>query len=351
MRSTLSPVPLCGGDLTGAPGPSTLTRVATRHLLVLGDDDVRGLLDMPSCIAAMEDALAGLARGELSMPLRSVVRSPGAAALLGLMPAHRAGAQPVFSLKEIVVAPGNPARGLDAHQGSVLLHDGETGELRAVLNASPITEIRTAAVSAVATRLLARPGSRVVAILGAGTQGRSHVEAMRAVVPEAEIRVASRSPERLRALAAATGAEVAGSAEEAVRGADVVCTATSSREPVVRRAWLRPGTHVNAVGASTPAARELDVETVAQAALFADRRESLFAESGEWLAAVEALGLGPEHVRAELGEVLVGARPGRESDDELTVFKSLGLAVEDLAAAELCVARARDRGVGVGVEF
>jgi ornithine cyclodeaminase len=320
-------------------------------LLVLGEDDVRSVLDMPSCIAAMEAALAGLTRGELSMPLRSVMQGPGTPNLLGLMPAHRTGPDAAFSLKEIVVAPGNPAHGLDIHQGSVLLHDGDTGRLIAVLNASPITEIRTAAVSAVATRLLARADSRVVAIVGAGTQARAHVDAMRAVVPAAEIRLASRSPARLRALAASTGAAIADSVEAAVRGANVVCTTTSSRQPVIERAWLAPGTHINAVGAALPAARELDVDTITDAALFVDRRESLFAESGEWIAAVEARGLRPEHVRAELGELVVGSAAGRVSADELTVFKSHGLAVEDLAAAALCVARARERGVGVSLEF
>jgi ornithine cyclodeaminase len=169
-------------------------------LLVLSDADVRELLDMESCIAAMEDALAALARDELSMPLRFVVRSAGEQ-LLGLMPAHRAGDAPLFSLKEIVVAPSNGARGLDPHQGAVLLHDGETGVLQALLNASAITEIRTAAVSAVATKLLARPGARRVAILGAGVQARSHAQAMRAIVDDPELRVWSRTPAHAEALA------------------------------------------------------------------------------------------------------------------------------------------------------
>ena len=169
-------------------------------LLVLSDADVREVLDMESCVGAMEDALAALARDELSMPLRFVVRPPGEQ-LLGLMPAHRAGPEPLFSLKEIVIAPANGARGLDPHQGAVLLHDGETGVLRAVLNASAITEIRTAAVSAVATKLLARPGARRVAILGAGVQARSHAHAMRTVIDDPELRIWSRTPAHAEALA------------------------------------------------------------------------------------------------------------------------------------------------------
>jgi ornithine cyclodeaminase/alanine dehydrogenase-like protein (mu-crystallin family) len=303
------------------------------QLLVLSEHDVERLLTMADCIEAMDEVLSSLARGELFQPLRFVVRPPGAPGLMGFMPAHRTGPGGAFSLKEIVVVPGNPAeRALDAHQGGVLLHDGETGELRALLNASPITAIRTAAVSAVATRALARPGARTVAIVGGGVQGKAHADAMRAVLGDPEIRIVGRD---------------VGEAEEAVRAADVVCTCTTSREPVVRREWLRPGTHVNAVGASVPTSRELDEETVRAATLVVDRRESALHEAGELLIP----GLGAEAIAAELGEVLVGTHPGRTADDELTVFKSLGLAVEDLAAAELVVRRAREQGAGVEVPF
>jgi ornithine cyclodeaminase/alanine dehydrogenase-like protein (mu-crystallin family) len=302
-------------------------------LLVLSEHDVERLLTMEECIEAMDEVLSSLARGELFQPLRFVVRPPGAPGLMGFMPGHRAGPGGAYSLKEIVVVPGNPAeRGLDAHQGGVLLHDGETGQLRALLNASPITAIRTAAVSAVATRALARPGARRVAIVGRGVQGQAHAAAMRAVLDEPEIRIAGRDV-----------AEI----EAAVRAADVVCTCTTSREPVVRREWLAPGAHVNAVGASVPTSRELDEETIRAATVVVDRRESALAEAGELLVP----GLGEEAIAAELGEVLTGAHPGRTADDELTVFKSLGLAVEDLAAAELVVRRARAEGAGVEVPF
>jgi ornithine cyclodeaminase len=302
-------------------------------LLVLSDADVRRVLPMEACIEAMDEVLRSLARGELHQPLRPVFRPQGAETLLGLMPAHRGGERPAWSLKEIVIAPGNPARGLDAHQGGVLLHDGETGELVALLNASPVTEIRTAAVSAVATRALAREGARTVAILGGGVQARSHAAAMRAVLPDAEQRTWTRGD--------------GGTPEEVLRDADVVCTCTSAREPVLKRRWLAAGAHVNAVGSSVPTARELDSETVAEATLFVDRRESALNEAGDLLLA----GFGEERIAAELGEVLVGSHPGRTSDDELTVFKSLGLGVEDLATAELVVRLAREQGVGTEVEF
>jgi ornithine cyclodeaminase len=320
-------------------------------LLVLNDAEVRELLDMESCIEAMAGVLAALQRGELSMPLRFVFRPGGADGLMGFMPAHRGGERPVFSLKEIAILPHNSAHGLDPHQGAVLLHDGATGELVALLNASAVTEIRTAAVSALATRLLARKGSRTVAILGAGVQGRSHVEAMRAVLDHPEIRVWSRSAERAGALAASTGATLADSAREACAGADVICACTSAREPVVSLDLLASGTHVNAVGSSIPTTRELTSEVVAAASLFVDRRESTLNESGDYLMAVGEAGIGPDHIRAELGEVLEGVHPGRRAEDELTVFKSLGIAVEDLAAAELVVGRARERGIGTELAF
>lgn len=319
-------------------------------LVVLSEDDVREVLDMESCIAAMEDVLAALERGELTMPLRFVVRS-GGEQLMGLMPAHRGGEAPLFSLKEIVIAPSNSARGLDPHQGAVLLHDGETGVLQAMLNASAITEIRTAAVSAVATKLLARPGARTVAILGSGVQGRSHAVAMRSVIDDAELRIWSRTPAHAEALALESHAIVCQTVAEALEGADVICTCSSSRDPIVRREWLAPGAHVNAVGSSIPSARELDAEVVAEASLFVDRRESTLNESGDYLSAVSEKGIGPDHIVAELGELLVGRHPGRRDDDELTVFKSLGLAVEDLAAAALCVERASERGLGAEVAF
>ena len=302
-------------------------------LLVLSEQDVERLLTMEECVEAMADVLTALAREELYQPLRFMLRPPGASGLMGFMPAHRGGAGGAFSLKEIVVVPGNSARGLDAHQGGVLLHDGETGELRALLNASPVTAIRTAAVSAVATRALARPGARTVAIIGTGVQGNAHADAMRAVLDEPEIRMWSRSK--------------GGSAEDVVRDADVVCTCTTSAEPVLRREWLAAGAHVNAVGSSIPSARELDEETIRAATLVVDRRESALNESGELLIP----GFGAERIAAELGEVLTGAHPGRTEGDELTVFKSLGLAVEDLAAAELVVRRAREQGAGVEVDF
>ncbi|HSE80182.1 MAG TPA: ornithine cyclodeaminase family protein [Gaiellaceae bacterium] len=323
--------------------------------LILGEAEVERLLPMEECVELMAEALAALQRGDMEQPLRFVVRPTAAAGLMGLMPAYRGRPEPAYGLKAVCVFPGNPTRGLDAHQGAVLLFDGETGVLRAAVNASAITAIRTAAVSAVATRLLARADARALAILGAGMQARSHLRAMAVARDFERARIWSRTPEHTAAVAAEAGTpfpvEPTASAEEALRGADVVCTTTSSPEPVVRRAWLAAGTHVNAVGSSIPTTRELDTETMAAAALFVDRRESTVNEAGDFLFAAHEGAIGPEHIRAELGELLTGEAEGRRSAHELTVFKSLGLAVEDLAAVEHVYRRARETGAGVEVDL
>jgi ornithine cyclodeaminase len=287
----------------------------------------------------MREILAQRARGETFMPLRSVVRPPPAAGLLGLMPAWRSDQ---FALKAVCVMPGNPARGLDAHQGVVALFDPETGIPQAILNASAVTEIRTAAVTAVATEVLARPDARVLAILGAGVQARAHLRALTPIREFAEIRAYAPSRQL-------DGAVACASAEEAVRGADVVVTATNSRTPVLRHDWLSPGAHLNAIGASMPSALEIEPRTFAGATVFVDSRESVEHEAGEYRLARER-GLAAE-VEAELGEVLTGVHPGRTGETELTLFRSLGLAVEDLAAARTAVDAARHRGLGTEVSM
>jgi ornithine cyclodeaminase/alanine dehydrogenase-like protein (mu-crystallin family) len=329
------------------------------RVLVLGHAEVAEALSMGECIEAMADVLAAHARGELHQPLRSVDRPPSSEGFVGLMPAHRGGERPLFALKALCMFPGNPARGLDAHQGTVTLFDGTTGEPTAILDASAITAIRTAAVSAVATRLLAVDDARRLAILGAGVQAAAHLDAMLAVRDLEEVSVCSRTPERAERLVQRAreahphlSVDVVEGAESALRDAQIVVTATSSREPVLRRDWLADGAHVNAVGASAPAFRELDTATIATCSLFADSRESLVNEAGDYqLAVSEGAIPGPQHIRAELGEVVAGMAPGRSDRAELTVFRSLGLAIEDLAAAELAVENARGRGAGVEVEL
>jgi ornithine cyclodeaminase len=312
---------------------------------VFDEHAVTRLLTPAACIGVMEEALAALARGEVHQPLRNIIRAEGASGFLGLMPSYYRD----YGLKEVCVFPGNPARGLDTHLGAVLLHSGETGELLAIANASAITAIRTAAVSAVATKLLARDDASVLAILGAGVQARSHLAAIPLVRRIREVRIFSRSREQAtHAAAGFSASRVVDTAEEAVRGADIIVTATSSREPVVKREWIADGTHINAVGSSVAVARELDSATMAAASLFVDRRESTVNESGDYLFALrEGAIKGPEHIKAEIGELLIGRAPGRTSRDEITLFKSLGLAIEDLASVRFLYAT----GEGLDVSF
>jgi ornithine cyclodeaminase len=227
----------------------------------------------------------------------------------------------------------------------VALYDGDTGAPLSILNAGGITAVRTAAVSGVATRLLAREDAKTLAILGTGTQGRSHLEAMHAVREFDRIVAWSASGRSL------DGAESVATAEEAVRDADVICTVTALAEPIIERGWLKDGVHINAVGSSIPTTRELDTATMAAASLFVDRRESTLNEAGDFLVPQREGAIGPEHIRAELGELLLGTAPGRTSPDELTVFKSLGLAVQDLAAAEYVLRRAEEEGAGTVVSL
>lgn len=320
---------------------------------MLTSSDVERLLPVARCIEVMETALIGYEQGHMSQPLRTIFKPAGATGAMAWMPSHRSGDDAVYAMKLLCVVPGNPARGLDGHQGMVVLLDGETGEARAVMNASAITAIRTAAVSALATRLLARPDATDLAVIGTGVQARTHLEAIGVVRPIRRARVAGRTPERARAFAAEVGpdmpfpVEAAASVREAVSGADIVVTATSARDPLLDLAWLE-GAHVNAVGASLPPE---PFSRRAAAALYTDRRESLRAEATEYRIALEQELIGPEHCLGELGELLTGKVPGRTSQDQVTVFRSLGIAIEDLAAAAEVMRRARETGMGTSVDF
>ncbi|HYJ84502.1 MAG TPA: ornithine cyclodeaminase family protein [Pyrinomonadaceae bacterium] len=325
--------------------------------LVLSHDEVVELLPIKECIAVMRDALIALAAGKVHQPLRTIIRPPDAAGVMGLMPSYMARDHAAFGLKAICVMPGNPAKGKDAHQGGVLLFSGETGELLAMMNGSAITSIRTAAVSGVATDLLAREDACNLAIIGTGVQARSHLAAMSAVRSIKRCRVASRQIEHARTFAEEMRRdfpfpiEPVDNVEEALQDSDLIVTATSAVEPIVRREWISAGAHINAVGACTPRTREVDSATMAASSLFVDRRESTLNESGDYLLALNDGSIGPDHIRAEIGEVLAGEKPGRTSTEEITLFKSLGIGIEDLAAAQHLYRKASALNVGTWIEF
>jgi ornithine cyclodeaminase len=326
------------------------------QVLIVSQAEVRRLLPMAECLTVMEEALSSLARGEALLPLRQVLLLPGGQGAFAAMPAHLSSPAAV-GIKVITVFPGNHGTEYDSHQGAVLLFETARGRLLAVMDASSITAIRTAAVSGLATRALARPEARTLALLGSGVQATTHLEAMALVRPLERVRVWSRDPAHVARFVAAARArhgldvQAAARAQEAVEEADIVCTVTSSREPVLQGDWLRPGAHVNAVGASVRTARELDTAAVARARVFVDRRESAANEAGDLLIPRATGAIGDDHVQGELGEVLIGRVPGRRAADEITLFKSLGLAVEDVAAAHLIHERARGAGAGTWVEL
>jgi ornithine cyclodeaminase/alanine dehydrogenase-like protein (mu-crystallin family) len=317
---------------------------------------VTRLLPMDEAIEVMRRALTMLAEGDVVMPLRQMLAVPGGDRVMGLMPSYLGGLDAV-GVKVIAVFPANFGSEYDTHQGVVLYFDTERGLLRAIVDATSITAIRTAAVSGLATDLLARPDAGDLAIIGAGTQAHTHLQAMMAVRPVRRVRVyslpaesAARFAERESRL---TGlrVEVADTAEQAVAGADLICTTTTAAEPVVLGAWVSPGAHVNAVGAYTPATRELDSALVAKSRLYPDRRESLLSESGEFLIPKGEGLIGDDHIVGEIGEVLLGTAPGRTSPREITLFKSLGIAIEDLAAAHHVYTKAKERELGTWVEI
>jgi len=315
--------------------------------IVVNGTRVREFLPMRECIDAMERALRALTRGRAVVPLRPVVRLPGEhGGALAAMPAYLDDPRSL-GVKAISVFPGNEGTPHDSHQGAVLFFDPDHGALVAIMDAGAITAVRTAAVSAVATRLLARPDASDLAMLGAGVQAHSHLEAMRAVRPLRRVRVWSRTPARAAEFARqynGSGLTVTAvpTAREAVEEADLVCTVTSAREPVLEGDWLAAGAHLNVVGASVAASREVDTKAVLRSACFVDRRESAVREAGDLVIPIREGAVAESHIRAELGEILEGTGEGRRSPGEITLFKSVGLAVEDLGAADIVYRRARE---------
>lgn len=294
----------------------------------LDEAQVRELLRMEDVIPAMEAALADFSSGKVVQPVRSIVPVEESGGFLGLMPAYTGKA---LGAKLVAFFPRNSQ--VPTHHAVIQLFRPETGEPLVTMDGTLITEMRTAAVSAMATKYLARPDASILAILGSGVQARSHLEALRLVRDFTEVRVWS--PHHAAAFAEEYGVQAVHSAEEAVRGADVIVTATTSQTPVLQGAWLSPGAHINAVGACRPDWQELDYEALSRCRIYVDSRAAAEQESGDVIAA------GVERVIGEIGEVVSGAVPGRSSPDEITLFKSLGLAVEDVVAADLVYRKAR----------
>lgn len=325
-------------------------------VLIISQAEVHQLLPIDQCMETMVEALTALSHGKAINPLRQSLHLPNKPGLLGIMPGYLEAINTV-GLKVISIFHNNKGTDYDSHQGAVLVFEADHGCLKALVDASAITAIRTAAVSGVATRLLAREDAGELAILGSGVQAHTHVNAMLAARKIERVRVWSPNPDHVKAFARniceKQGIEVspASNALNAVKGADIVCTTTSAREPVLMGKWLGPGVHINAVGSSVPLARELDTEAVAKSRLFVDRRESTVNEAGDYLIPKKEGIISDHHIQGEIGEILSGQIAGRQSEQEITLFKSLGLAIEDIASAHFVYQKALQKGLGTWVEF
>ena len=325
-------------------------------VLIVNQSEVRRLLPMKECIDVMAETLAAVERGEAILPLRPVLRMPEKEGALGMMPSYLRNIDAV-GLKVITVFHGNHGTKYDSHQGAVLLFETRHGQLLSIMDASSITAIRTAAVSGVATRLLARKDAKSLAILGSGVQATTHLAAMTESNGVTSARVWSRNPEHARHFADRESKRhgipvtAVATVEEAVRDSDIVCTTTGAHEPILKGEWISPGTHINAVGSSIAVARELDADAMRKSRLFVDRRESTLNEGGDFLLAKQEGAIGDDHILGEIGELLLNRTEGRRSDHDITLFKSLGLSVEDLASAHYIYGKATENGLGTLVEL
>ncbi len=323
----------------------------SQHFRLLNEAQVKSLLPMPDLIQAMEDALARFSAGDVLQPVRTVLTVGPTHAYFGVMPAYMP--QPArLGAKLVTVFGENESRGLPSHLATILLLDPDTGALEAILDGRYITEARTAAVSAVSARHLARADATRLAIIGTGVQARSHLEALVEVRRLTDVRVWSpRAASRERFVAemaphAHAALRATSTAEEAVRGADIVVLVTSSPTPVFDNAWVSPGAHVISVGACRPTQREMAPELVARARLYVDSRAAALVESGDVVMGIGEGRFTDSHIVGELGQVVLGRASGRMADADITVFKSLGMAVEDVVAADLVLRRAIETGSG-----
>lgn len=325
-------------------------------VLIVSQKEVRQGLPMDACMEAMADALASLQRGDAENPDRTAMWLPNKAGILGMMPANMIDSG-VMGLKAFSVLPGNIGTQHDAHQGFVLLFETKNGQPLAVMDASEITAIRTAAASGVATRLLANEDASTLAILGSGVQAHQHMASMLLARDIKKVKVWSRTQANAEKFCQRE-AEVHGvtmepvdTAEQAVRGADIICTTTWAAEPILKGEWVDDGAHINAVGASVPFMRELDTAAVVKSRLFVDRRQSTVNEAGDFLFPKKEGAITDDHIVAEIGELLVSGTRGREAQQEITMFKSLGIALEDVAAAHHIYRKMHESGEGTWLEF
>lgn len=327
------------------------------EVLVVNQTDVERLLPMDDCIRVTAKAFEALANGDAINPHRLKLRLSDALGALSSMPAYL-GDVHTMGVKVISIFPGNQNTQYDAHQGAVLLFETTNGRLLAIIDATAITAIRTAAASGVATQVLARQDAEHLTLLGSGVQAHTHMTAMlHACATIKQVSVWSRTPDHARRFAQTESiqhgvdVEPVTTVRQAITGADVICTTTAAQTPILMGEWIEPGTHINAVGSGTASRRELDTLAVVRSRLFVDTRESARTEAGDFLIPKQEGAIDDDHIQGEIGELLLGHVPGRTSPDEITLFKSTGLAIEDVASAHHVYQRALEQNLGTPIDL
>jgi ornithine cyclodeaminase/alanine dehydrogenase-like protein (mu-crystallin family) len=320
---------------------------------VLGREAIMAALPMTSAIDLMENVMMDVSRGNAHLPLRTVMHIPESRTAFATMPGYVSGSNKVLGTKLLCLFPDNPANGLSSHTGVMLLFDPDTGKIIALLDAAEITALRTPAATAAASRTLARAESGDLAMLGTGEQAFAHLRALAIVHPLRRVRVWGRSAARAAQFVAEAKStlnllvEPCTSVRDTVRNADLICTATASRDPILEGAWISPGAHVSLVGACDIGACEIDIPGVVRSRFFVDLRASAVAQAGELHAAIAAGAISLNHIAGEIGEVYLGRIKGRSDNKEITIYKSLGIAAQDLAASHAVLSHAVERGLGV----
>ena len=325
-------------------------------MIILSTEDVAELLPMGEAIEIVSAAMVEVANGKTTLPLRSII-PVGDGNFMGMMPGVMQ--EPAcYGIKLVSLFPNNPKFGFSSHQGAMVMFEAEHGAAIAMMNSDLLTAIRTSAASGVATGSLARADSKNLTIIGTGEQAQHHLDAMVEVRPISSVLIAGRSLDATDELAKISRKKygqinfsTTTDIKQAVSDADIVCTVTAADEPLLFGKWVKPGTHLNIVGSSIPSKREIDTELVVRAKLFVDYRISTMAQAGEVILAIEENKITADHILAEIGEVIAGSAPGRQSDDEITLYRSLGVAAQDLAAAYYVVEQAKIRGMGTEVSL
>ena len=326
------------------------------EIRILRAADVHALLPMSECIDVMHRTMGAVSAGRVVLPLRSILMMPGDRGMMGNMPSYL-GEPECFGVKLVSLMPHNKPPQYSSHLGIVLLFEIEHGQPVAMLDGAQITAIRTAAASGLATRLLAKPDASCLGILGAGEQASSHLTAMLCVRKLNTVRVWARDLAKATEFARVEGGkhgitiDVAPTPRDAVAGADIICTVTKAREPILLGEWVEPGAHLNVVGSSVASTAEIDTATVVKSRFFADYRSSTITEGGDYLRALRSGAITSDHILAEIGEVANGTKVGRTSARDVTLYKSLGIAPQDLASAHYVLEKARARGIGQVIEF